>query len=214
MEHSIPCRLVHPDVAAVLRAFDLPWSADQSVQLDRLVDWLKSEARSAGGIGPGEPEILENRHIADSLLYLPPDLEADEVLDIGSGIGLPGLVLAIAHPSVGFTLVDRSGRRADLMKRAVRITGVDNVIVEQRDVRRDAPPAADLVTMRAVFPPDLAAEFVAGLSARAAVIGLSRTGEPPGLADRIAATHLDFDVEVRKSEILDPPSWLLIMART
>ena len=207
---------MHADIAAVVAAFDLPWSTSQTVQLEKLISWLKSEAHAAGGIGPGELDILENRHIADSLLYLPPDLDASTVLDVGSGVGLPGLVLAIAHPDIGVTVVDRSVGRTDLMKRAVRVTQLENVVVLNRDVRRDEiDAAAQAVTMRAAFPPAVAVDVAARLADRFAIIGLSRSREPGGLAPcREAADRHGFTTEVRKVEILDPPSWLLIMTRT
>ncbi len=206
---------MHADIAAVVAAFDLPWSATQTIQLEKLISWLKSEAHAAGGIGPGELDILENRHIADSLLYLPPDLDASTVLDVGSGVGLPGLVLAIAHPDIGVTVVDRSVGRTDLMKRAVRVTQLENVVVLVRDVLRDEIDAAEAVTMRAAFPPAKAVDVAAGLADRFAVIGLSRMREPGGLEPcREAADRHGFVTEVRKVEILDPPSWLLIMTRT
>lgn len=205
---------VHPDIERVLLAFDHHLSAHQEEQLDRYMAWLRREAILAGGLGPDEARHLENRHIADSLLYLPPSVTGSSLLDLGSGVGLPGLVLAIAHPALAVTLIDRSGRRVDLMKRAVRVTGVSNAVAIRADLGRDPIDPADLVTMRAVFPPDVAIGLAAAHALRHAVIGLSRR-RPPADFDALAklAHAAGFEARLHESEILEPPSWLLIMTR-
>jgi 16S rRNA (guanine527-N7)-methyltransferase len=56
-----------------------------------------------------------------------------DCLDLGTGVGLPGLVLAIVWPQTGFELVDRSEKRCDLARRAARVADVD-VTVTQADI--------------------------------------------------------------------------------
>lgn len=101
-------------------------SDDQVAQLSSFGDWLRLEALPAGVIGPSEGSRIEDRHLADSIVYAaawksPPR----ECWDLGTGGGLPGLVLAILWPRCRFTLVDRSARKIDLVRRGARILGVE-----------------------------------------------------------------------------------------
>jgi 16S rRNA (guanine527-N7)-methyltransferase len=57
----------------------------------------------------------------------------EELLDFGSGVGLPGIMLAIVWPETAVRLVDRSEKRCDLSRRASRVVGID-VAVERADV--------------------------------------------------------------------------------
>ena len=113
------------------RRLNLSLTPAMELQLERLEGWLKDEAVPAGGLGPGEGHRLGARHLADSLLYTggweesPPDC-----VDLGSGVGLPGLVLAVVWPSTDMTLVDRSSKRCDLARRAARVAGIPVTVVE------------------------------------------------------------------------------------
>ena len=101
-------------------------SEDQLAQLESFGNWLRVEALPAGVIGPSEGSRIDDRHLADSIVYAaawqsPPP----ECWDLGTGAGLPGLVLAILWPRCRFTLVDRSARKVDLVRRGARILGVE-----------------------------------------------------------------------------------------
>lgn len=98
-------------------------------QLGRYRDWLGTEAVTAGGIGPAEVGRLWGRHLADSLTFMAGLGGCAAVVDVGSGVGLPGIPLAIALPDVTFTLLDRSERRCDLASRALRVLRLTNVDV-------------------------------------------------------------------------------------
>ena len=76
------------------------------------------------------PELLESR--------LSP---TDRILDIGSGVGLPGVPLALAFPNHQVTLVERRQKRANFLKLVVSQLGLENVAVVADDVKRfqDAP---------------------------------------------------------------------------
>jgi 16S rRNA (guanine527-N7)-methyltransferase len=69
---------------------------------------------------------LEQRHLADSLLFLVGLDQPEEVWDLGTGLGLPGVPLAIAMPDTRFVLVDRSVRRIELLRRVIRILDLEN----------------------------------------------------------------------------------------
>jgi 16S rRNA G527 N7-methylase RsmG len=101
-------------------------SIGQVAQLENLGDWLRVEALPAGGIGPSEGHRIDDRHLADSIVYAAAwEAPPRHCWDLGTGAGLPGLVLAILWPRCRFTLVDRSARKIDLVRRAARILGLE-----------------------------------------------------------------------------------------
>ena len=126
----------------------------QTDQLTRYRDWLATEAVTAGGIGPDEVHRLDTRHIADSLLFGSQiDQDHHEIWDFGTGVGLPGIPLAILFPGRDLTLIDRSGRRVRLAKRAIRILDLDNVSVVQSDVT-SISGNTDVIVARASLSPE------------------------------------------------------------
>lgn len=101
-------------------------SESQVAQLEELGDWLRVEALPAGGIGPSEGPRIDDRHLADSIVYAAAWKPSPrDCWDLGTGAGLPGLVLAVLWPKCGFTLVDRSARKIDLVRRAARVVGIE-----------------------------------------------------------------------------------------
>ncbi len=119
----------------------------------RFADLLATEGVVRGLIGPREAPRLWDRHLVNCALLadaLPRDAR---VADIGSGAGLPGLVVAIARPDVRITLVEPLLRRTTFLSEVVEGLGLDNVVV-RRD-RADAlhgQETFDVVTARAVAP--------------------------------------------------------------
>jgi 16S rRNA (guanine527-N7)-methyltransferase len=194
-----------------------PLDDAQISQLEDYASWLRREGIPAGGLGPREGNRIWTRHIGDSLTFAVGWRSAPaELLDVGSGIGLPGLPLAILWPGTTVTLLDRGGRRTRLLHRIVRILALPNVIVEQADVFSVADEWEALAFRGAVK----AAEAV-GLSAKMllpggiAVLGLSRRSELPDTTRDLEgiAAALQLSTETRRvpTEVLDAPAWLLIM---
>lgn len=147
------------------------------IQLVRYRDWLVDEAIGAGGLGPNEESRIWSRHIADSILFGVDLGSAESCLDVGSGVGLPGIPLAILRPDITFDLVDRSGRRYDLLGRAIAVLGLDNCSVIHRDIAAVDKPY-DRIVSRASLPPAQLMIHVKRLLRRggSAIIGLARTG--------------------------------------
>jgi len=197
-------------------------SPTQWAQLELYANWLVDEAIPAGGLGPREADKVWGRHIADSLAFAvawrgqePPH----ELLDLGSGVGLPGIPLAIVWPECRFTLLDKAGRRTRLMLRAIRVLGLENTIVAQGDAFDVADEWHAVVARGAVSAP----EFV-GLSSKlvddegVSVLGLSRRTERPERADDLmnVADGLGLSAELVEvpESALDAVAWLLIMRRS
>lgn len=116
----------------------------------RFARHLAERGEKLGLIGPLELPRLWTRHIVNSAL-LAPLLAPGRVGDIGSGAGLPGLVLAIARPDVDFVLIEPMERRVDWLNVQVAELGLANVKVERlRAEEASHLPVFDQVTARAV----------------------------------------------------------------
>lgn len=111
---------------------------------------LAERGEELGLIGPLEPARIWTRHILNCAL-LAPLLRPGRVGDIGSGAGLPGLVLAIARPDVEFVLIEPMERRVEwLVDESARLALANVTVVRARaeDARLAAP--LDQATARAV----------------------------------------------------------------
>lgn len=112
---------------------------------------LALEGEKRGLIGPKEAERIWSRHIVNSaalLSFLP---RKGSVIDVGSGAGLPGLVIAAARPDLEVTLVEPMERRCEWLAYASEEIGLDNVvIVRDRSENLGKNIRADVVTARAV----------------------------------------------------------------
>ena len=116
----------------------------------RFTQNLADQGEERGLIGPLELPRLWSRHILNCAIVAPL-LRPGLVGDVGSGAGLPGLVLAIARPDVSFVLIEPMERRIAWLTEQVGALELDNVrVVRARaeEVRLDEP--LDQVTARAV----------------------------------------------------------------
>ncbi len=110
---------------------------------------LAEHGEERGLIGPLEPPRLWSRHILNSAVTAP--LFSGRVGDVGSGAGLPGLVLAIARPDLEWILIEPMERRVAWLSEQVAELGLDNVEIlraRAEDWRRG--PVLDAATARAV----------------------------------------------------------------
>lgn len=91
---------------------------------------LAKYGEQLGLVGPLEYPRLWTRHIVNSVL-MAPLLRPGLVGDIGSGAGLPGIVLAIARPDVNFVLIEPMERRTEWLQREVDALALTNVQVRR-----------------------------------------------------------------------------------
>lgn len=134
-------------------------SRESAARLEAFVDVLVKWQQRINLIGPATVDDIWQRHIADALQLLPlirPHVK--RILDLGSGGGIPGLVLAIAlEERKGFTvhLVESTGKKVAFLRQAVRLTGAAAVVHDCRieDLARSGQAEnVDLVTARALAP--------------------------------------------------------------
>lgn len=112
---------------------------------------LSLEGEKRGLIGPKEAERIWSRHIVNSAALLGFLPRKGTVIDVGSGAGLPGLVIAAARPDLEVTLVEPMERRCEWLAYASEEIGLDNVlIVRDRSENLGKKIRADVVTARAV----------------------------------------------------------------
>lgn len=109
---------------------------------------LAAHGEERGLIGPLELPRLWSRHILNSVIAAP--LFHGSVADIGSGAGLPGIVLAIARPDVRWTLVEPMERRVIWLNEQVDELELTNVEVLRARAEDVTPASFDVVTARAV----------------------------------------------------------------
>jgi 16S rRNA (guanine527-N7)-methyltransferase len=119
--------------------------------LRRYASWLSGAGVERGLIGPRETDRIWDRHIANCAALaelIPPNAS---VIDIGSGAGLPGLVLALVRPDISVTLIEPLARRCDFLNEVVADLGLTVTVVRGRAEQVSVFPAT-VVTARAVAP--------------------------------------------------------------
>ena len=190
------------------------WTESTEARYRVFAEFLREEAIPAGGLGPAERDRIESRHLIDSLAFGTVLPRSGAVLDVGSGVGLPGIPLAIARPDQEFLLLDRSLRRHDLCRRAVAMVGLDNVEVALGDHSGLVQRYPNLV-MRAVVPPSEVWQVVDRLLTRpgTAVVGLhageARIGDTEQARLRAAAAAHGLNAELVAVDMLDSGPTLL-----
>ena len=110
-----------------------------------------------------EPDDVARLHLLDSLAALPLLPRAGTAVDLGSGGGVPGIVLALARPDLPWTLVDSVGKKADALRGFVAALDLANVevLAERAEVLGRGPSreSFDLVTARACASLPVIAEY-------------------------------------------------------
>lgn len=141
----------------------------------------------------GDRPIAEAAAHADQYVSVIED-RSGRLLDLGSGGGLPGLVVADARPDLEIVLLDRRQKRTDFLERAVRRLGFDHVVVRCRDaeelvgeVTAGSTTGFDVVTARGFGPPEFTLRTAVGCLNPGGCIVIS---EPPS-GDRWSSALLD-----------------------
>jgi 16S rRNA (guanine527-N7)-methyltransferase len=134
-------------------------------QARRYAELLATDGVTRGLIGPRETERLWDRHLLNCAVvaeFLP---ERGVLVDIGSGAGLPGVVLAMLRPSLEVVLLEPLLRRSVFLEECVSQLGLSNATVlrARAEEKAAAHIKADVATARAVAPLDRLAGWAARL---------------------------------------------------
>lgn len=152
-----------PSLARLGERFGL--SQAQSGQLARFGVSLVNDDHAPTTVR--EPLSVRDDHLADALvaLDLPAIRAASRLADLGAGAGVPGIPLAIALPTTEVVLLDANGRKCEYMRGVVADLGLDNVEVIHARAETWKPGLGhlDAVTVRALAPLDVVAEYAAPL---------------------------------------------------
>ena len=142
----------HADVSApppgAAEVFGDAWGAAQ-----RYAQILAGAGVERGLIGPREAGRLWDRHLLNSAALTELLDSGDQIADIGSGAGLPGIPLALARPDLRVTLIEPLLRRSDFLQEVVDDLGVDVSVVRGRaedQAVRQRVGEMDAVVSRAV----------------------------------------------------------------
>jgi len=116
-------------------------------------EFLTTAGIERGLIGPREGERIWERHIFNCLPVTQLLPQGSSLFDIGSGAGLPGIVIALARPDLKVTLIEPLERRVEFLNEAVAAIAAGGVEIEViRGRAQDVKKSADFVTARAVAP--------------------------------------------------------------
>ncbi|MFW2512619.1 16S rRNA (guanine(527)-N(7))-methyltransferase RsmG [Demequina sp. SO4-13] len=156
---------------------------DAYPRVERYAIMLADQGVLRGLIGPREIGRLWERHILNSAAVAP-FLGDGTIVDVGSGAGLPGLVIAAMLPERRVVLVEPMERRTTWLFEAARECGIENVtVVRGRAEEVSEAVEGDVITARAVAPIDRLVKWCAPL--------LTAGGEMALLKGRSAPEELD-----------------------
>lgn len=142
-------------LAAVGRALALE---PTETQLDTLLAYLALLQRWNGTYNltaVRDPAQMLTQHLADCLAVIAPlrrhcaTAQAQRILDVGSGGGLPGVVIAVLNPSIHVTCVDTVGKKAAFVRHAAGELGLKNLFGEHARVEQMKAVPFDVIVSRA-----------------------------------------------------------------
>lgn len=198
------------------RALQLtPVSHETLVRLDRFVELLMHWQNSINLVAPSTLPELWTRHIADSLQLLMLIETPILWIDLGSGGGFPGMIIACSlaeHAGAKVHLVESNQKKAAFLREAARVTGAPAKVHAMRieDFADDFPGRPDVVSARALAPLanllDLAYPLL-----KTGAVGLFPKGQDVGVELTQASKYWKFEHDLVPS--LTNPDGQIVVVR-
>ena len=176
---------------------------------------LATEGVTRGLIGPREAPRLWERHVLNCAALTDAFAMGATVADIGSGAGLPGIVLALRRPDLKVTLIEPLLRRTTFLSEVVEHLGLDNVeVVRARAEEVHGTRTFDAVTSRAVAALDKLARWSLPLVRPGGdMVAMKGSSAPEELARHKESVHRlggrSFVVERYGEDWLDQPTTVI-----
>ncbi len=143
-------------ISTISAALGLAPSTEQAAALLEYLALLQRWNATYNLTAVRERDAMLTQHLADCLAVvhpiqrrLPQDRELGRVLDVGSGGGLPGVVLAVMLPALDVTCVDTVGKKAAFVRQVAGHLGLSNLHAQHARVEALRLPAFDIITSRA-----------------------------------------------------------------
>jgi 16S rRNA (guanine527-N7)-methyltransferase len=174
-----------------------------------------------GLVGPREAPRIWERHLINCAVMSEMIPKGASVADVGSGAGLPGIVLAVARPDLSITLVEPLARRTAFLSETVGALGLDSLVTVVRGRAEDllgTLPPVDVVTARAVAPLDRLAGWCLPLAAVGGrLLALTGASASDEVVEHRAAVHRlggsDPVVRLCGAGTIDPPTTVVEIVR-
>ncbi len=170
-------------------------------QKDCLIDYLALLSRwnrAYNLTAVDEPTAMVDRHLIDSLSILP-WIEGREIVDAGTGAGLPGVPLAIVCPERHFVLVDSNGKKVRFLRQVRRELNLENIEPVQARLEAFEPGTVpDMIVARALAPLPRLVEQLGHLLAAGATLlamkGRLEDDECAAVADAYNVDRIELNV--------------------
>jgi 16S rRNA (guanine527-N7)-methyltransferase len=197
--------------SAMITASDLNVSRETFERLELLERELRRWQAIKNLVGPATLDQIWDRHIVDSLQLLDLAPDARTWLDLGSGAGFPGLVLAIAGAERGLHvhLVESNSRKCAFLRHIARLTGAPAKVHEARleTVVPGFVGKADVVSARALASLPMLLDWTEPLL-KAGTMGLFPKGRDAEIELTEARKKWTFEAEILPS-LTDPEARIL-----
>lgn len=185
-------------------------------KLEVMVDLLKRWQKTINLVAPSSLSTIWTRHVADSLQLLKHYEGKSRWVDLGSGAGFPGLVIAIASagtPGKHIDLIESDARKCAFLREVIRVTGapasVHNNRIEKCLV--DWPETVDIVAARALAPLDQLLRLSFPLLKKGAY-GLFPKGQDVELELTQASKSWIIDADLEQS-VTEPSARIVVVRR-
>ena len=193
----------------------VPVSHETESRLDLFVNLFLRWQKAVQLVAPSTLPKLWTRHIADSLQLIAHAPDAKTWVDLGTGGGFPGLIVAIAitdRPDTRVHLIESDTRKAAFLREAARITGTPAIVHNERiETAAEQIGRVDVVTARALAPLDRQLSLASPLlSAGACGVFLKGQDVDSELTEAAKSWSIDFSI---RPSLTDPGGRIVLVNR-